>query len=116
MASCLRCGKEVEGKATFCGECLEVMSRTPVKPGSVAMILPRPKNQEYTPQDDPRDAAAKAQLKTLRNTVRWLVVLTVILSLLLLVSTGMLLRSTQEQPDAQPIGKNYTTTGQTQQP
>ena len=116
MASCLRCGKEVEGKATFCGECLEVMSKTPVKPGSVAMILPRPKHQEYTPQDDPRDSATRAQLKTLRSTIRWLVVLTVILSLLLLATTGMLLHSMQDQPEVQPIGKNYTTTGQTQQP
>ena len=40
----------------------------------------------------------------------------VFLSALLLTMTGMLLHSTQSEPEKLPIGKNYTTTGQTQQP
>ena len=110
MASCLRCGKEVGEKSAFCDHCQESMHTQPVEPDDVAVILPRPKRQEYNPQDNHQDAALVARLSTLRGTVRWLVVLTVILSLLLLAVTGMLLHSMQEQPDKQPIGKNYTTT------
>ena len=110
MASCLRCGKEVDEKAAFCDQCLEAMHPQPVGPGEVAVIPTRPKRQEYDPRDTHQDAAVTAQLKTLRSTVRWLVALTVILSLLLLGVTGLLLHSMQEQPASQPIGKNYTTT------
>jgi len=86
------------------------MHTQPVEPGTVAMILTRPKRQEYVPQESHHDAALLARLKTLRGTVRWLIALTVILSLLLLAVTGMLLHSMQEQPESPPIGKNYTTT------
>jgi hypothetical protein len=116
MAGCLKCGKEVQGKAAFCDECLAVMNQYPVKPGTVAHLLPRPKPVEYKPQESYREAAYKQQLQTLQRTNRWLVVLTVILSVLLLTMAGLLLHATQDTPEAPPIGKNYTTTTTTQQP
>ena len=110
MANCLKCGKEAQEKAAFCDECLAVMSRYPVKPGTVARLLPRPQRAKHKNQDTYQETAQKAQLKHLKGTVRWLVVLTVILSVLLVAMAGVLLHSMQEPPEAPPIGKNYTTT------
>ena len=37
---CLKCGKETEEKNVFCADCLAVMARYPVKPGTPVQ-LPR---------------------------------------------------------------------------
>lgn len=116
MAGCLKCGKEVAEGAVFCEECLAVMHRYPVKTGAVAVIQDRPAQRNYILPEDPQDTEVKARLHTLQTTVRWLIVLTVILSALLLTMTGMLLHSTQSEPEKLPIGKNYTTIGQSLTP
>ena len=36
--NCLKCGKKTGKTEAFCQECMEVMERYPVKPGTVAQI------------------------------------------------------------------------------
>ena len=112
MGNCLKCGKETAEKAAFCDHCLTVMDKYPIKEGTVAHLLPRPKRAEYKPPEPFREAASQAQLQQTRHTLRWLMVLTVILSALLLLTSGILLQSFEEQPEAPAIGRNYTTTQQ----
>ena len=37
---CMKCGREIEDGQAFCGDCLAVMEKYPVKPGT-AVILPK---------------------------------------------------------------------------
>ena len=111
MATCLKCGAEAEAPNAFCPKCLEVLAATPVKPGTVAHVLPRPKRAEVTP-DTYQASEDQAQLALLRRKLRWLVAVTLILSALLLVTAGMLTESILAEPEVPAIGRNYTTTQQ----
>lgn len=110
MGNCLKCGNKTKGSAVFCDDCQAVMAKYPVKPGAVAYLLPRPKRTERKPVE-PQEAVIKAKLAKLRRTIRWLTVLSIILSLLVLATTYMLIQETmKEEKKDPPIGKNYTTT------
>lgn len=112
MGQCLKCGKAAGETAAFCDQCVADMEQYPVNPGTIAHLIPRPKRPEYRPPETYREAASRAQLQHAKRTIRWLMILTVILSALLLLSTWMLIGSLEETPEAPPIGKNYTTTQQ----
>lgn len=106
MDQCLKCGKETTGKAVFCGGCQSVMAAYPIKPGTVVHILPRPEKKRQTYQE-PTKAELLAKS---RKKVKWLLGLVALLSVLLILTAGMLLRTVSEDagPTA-PIGRNYTT-------
>ena len=110
MGQCLKCGKETEGKAVFCGECQSVMDKHPVKPGTVIHLLPRPATPEKKTQRYSGPTQAE-QLEKVRKTVRVLVGLVAVLSLLLTATAVMLLRTLTEDVPEVPIGRNYTTVG-----
>ena len=110
MGNCLKCGNAITEKAAFCDQCVQVMEQYPVKPGSIAHLLPRPQRPERKTPDTYRESIEKTKLKGMRRTIRWLVALTLILSALLLLTAGMLLHSIDEPPEAPAIGRNYTTT------
>ena len=112
MSNCLKCGNPIAENAVFCDDCLTVMDQHPIKPGTIAHLLPRPQRPEYQAPDLYREAAHRAQLQQAKRTSRLLMVLTVILSILLLLTVVTLLQSMEKQPKAPPIGKNYTTTQQ----
>ena len=106
MDQCLKCGKETAGKAVFCDGCQGVMEAHPIKPGTVVHILPRPEKKRQVYQEP-----TKAELLTKsRKTIKWLLGLVALLSVLLILMAGMLLRTISEDtgPTA-PIGRNYTT-------
>ena len=109
---CLKCGKETTDTTAFCEACITDMEQYPVKPGTVALLLSRPSRPEYKAPGPYRETVAKAQLQQSKRTVRWLTLLTIILSALLMLSAWMLLQSLDQKPEVPPIGKNYTTTHQ----
>lgn len=115
--SCLRCGKNTDEKQTFCSECLALMEKHPVKPG-IAIHLP---HRDSTPQEKKpvvrhREPTVAEQVEHLRKTVRWLLGMIAVLSVLLLLTAGMLLHIMGNTPVSKDIGKNYTTTGTRTQP
>lgn len=113
--SCLRCGKGTGEKQTFCDECLALMEKHPVKPG-IAVHLPR-RNlaaQEKRASVRHREPTPAEQLAHLRKTVRWLLGMIAVLSVLLLLTAGMLLQVMDNTPVVKNIGKNYTTNTSTQ--
>lgn len=112
MGNCLKCGSAVKDKAAFCDQCLQVMEQYPIKPGSVAHLQPRPQRPERKSPELYRETVDKQQLLHAKRSIRWLIALTLILSALLLTTTGILLQTLESKPEAPAIGKNYTTTQQ----
>ena len=107
---CLKCGKETGERDVFCADCLAVMAKYPVKPGT-PIILPH-REIEITEKKPVRrrEVSVKEQLQGQKRTIRWLLVTACVLLAALLFVSGMLLRLLQEQDPSQEIGKNYTTT------
>lgn len=108
--SCLRCGKNTEETQAFCSECLALMEKHPVKPG-IAIHLPNrnPASPEKKASVRLREPTATEQVEHLRKTVRWLLGMIAALSVLLLLTAGMLLHVMDKQSVSGNIGKNYTT-------
>ena len=113
--SCLKCGKSTGEKQAFCDECLELMEKHPVKPG-IAVHLPHrdPAPQEKRPAARHREPTAAEQAEQLRKTIRWLLGMIGVLSILLLLTAGALLQVMDKAPVVKNIGKNYTTHTSTQ--
>lgn len=117
MGQCLKCGKKAEGSNVFCGDCLAVMDRYPVKPGTVVHIPSRPA-VPVTKATQASPAAALSELITRQRTlIRWLVSITALLSVLLLGTAAMLIQTLQANQSALPaIGRNYTTSTTSRNP
>jgi uncharacterized protein YbaR (Trm112 family) len=113
---CLKCGKKTADKQVFCEDCLAVMQAYPVKPG-IPIHLPqrerRAPDRKSPPQRDPTPAD---QLRDLRTTVRWLLGVIAVLSLLLLLTAGMLIHTLEQETPHPTIGRNYTTADSTTHP
>lgn len=115
--SCLKCGKQTDEKQAFCNECLALMEKYPVKPG-IAIHLP---HRDSAPQEKKsavrhREPTAAEQVERLRKAVRWLLGMIAVLSVLLLLTAGMLLHVLDKSPVSGNIGRNYTTAGSGTQP
>lgn len=114
---CLKCGKKAAGKQVFCEECLAVMQKYPVKPG-IPIQLPqrgkRPPEKILPPSL--QEPAAEEQLHQLRTMVRWLLGAIAVLSVVLLLTAGMLIHTLNQNNGSTAIGKNYTTTTSTTRP
>ena len=115
--SCLKCGNNTEEKQAFCSECLTLMEKYPVKPG-VAIHLPHrnPSAPEKKASARLREPTAAEQVDHLRKMIRWLLGMIAVLSILLLLTAGMLLHVMDKEPASGNIGKNYTTSGNGTQP
>ena len=81
---CLRCGREVNEDQDFCPDCVSVMEKYPVKPGT-AVILP--KRREGIPISRApvrrKTLTAEDQIRKLRRSVRTFFVMWLITFLLL---------------------------------
>ena len=115
--ACLRCGKKAEEKQSFCEACLEDMQRHPVKPGT-AIHLPQ-RDAAHPEKKAPvrhREPEAAEQIARLRKIVRWLLAMVALVSVLLLLVTGMLLHLLEKDTPTGIIGRNYTTSTSEVQP
>lgn len=111
--NCMRCGKETEGKAVFCPECLEDMERHPVKPGTLIHIPARQEPDARKPAKKRRELTLEEQLSYAHTMIQILLV-TVLGLLGALIITGLLFFYSISQPqdlpeETSPItGRNYT--------
>ena len=114
---CLRCGKKTAEKQSFCEECLAVMEKYPVKPGTAIHLLHRPAaHAEKKQPQRHREPTAAEQVEHLRGMFRWLFGIIAVLSVLLLLTAGILLHEISKETPTGTIGKNYTTVGTGTQP
>lgn len=118
---CLKCGKKTADRQVFCDECLSVMQDYPVKPGIPVHLPKREPRTAEKKSPVQRDPTPEEQLGNLRTTMRWLLGVIAILSILLLATAGMLIHTLEQssvRPDSDKsdIGRNYTTTDSTTHP
>ena len=81
---CLKCGREVYEDQVFCPDCVSVMEKYPVKPGTV-ILLPRRRegNGGSRPVVRRKTLSMEEQLRKQRRTIRNLIILWVITFLML---------------------------------
>ena len=109
--NCLKCGKKTGKTEAFCQECMEVMERYPVKPGTVAQIPNRNAIQaERKAQQLKHEPTPAEQLLRLRGVVRWMAIAVAVLSVLLCITGGLLLFLINQDSGGYGIGQNYITT------
>ena len=108
MMGCLKCGRDLEDGQVFCDRCLGVMERYPVKPGTPVFL---PKHRVDSP---PRKSSRlrlpltpEAQVKRLRNQLRWAWGLAAVFLTVCLVLGIVFLRHQQSHQKLQP-GQNYS--------
>lgn len=108
---CLKCGSKTAGKQVFCEECLAVMEKYPVKPG-IPVQLPQRERRAAERKQDPslQEPSATEQVQHLRTMIRWLLGAIAVLSVVLLLTAGMLIHTLEQNKNTPAIGKNYTTT------
>ena len=81
---CIKCGKETENEKMFCGHCLEVMEKYPVKQNTPVQLPKRPQQIEQKKSRRRRRALdPEEQIPQLRSTVRALLLCLIVVSILL---------------------------------
>lgn len=86
--NCMKCGREIEEGQVFCGNCLEVMEKYPVKPG-IAIQLPHRKETPVTKKvhiKRRQPPTPEEQIQKLKKRVRAFVILWIV-TLALLAAT-----------------------------
>lgn len=109
MGQCLKCGKKTEEHSVFCSECLAVMERYPVKPGTVVHLPRRQTFPEYQAKTYFEDSNPAAQLTHLQKMIRWLTAIVAALSILLVITAVLLIHTLDKDQPLPVIGRNYTT-------
>lgn len=105
---CMKCGREIEEGQVFCHDCLAVMAKYPVKPGTVIQLPVRressvirrqlPRRKTLTPEE---------QIRKLRRTLRVILIGWLITLLLLSASLYPAICYILEEEHFLP-GQNYS--------
>ena len=108
--NCLKCGRDIEEGQLFCGSCLEVMQKYPVKANTAVQLPHREESQSgrKAPAKRRQAPTAEEKLQTARRFLRRILVLWLITLGLLIASlypaVQYLLGETFRMP-----GQNYST-------
>ena len=116
MSQCLKCGKKTEEQAVFCNECLEIMDKYPVKPGTVIHLPHRQPRQDTKATSDFDEQSQAAQLAHHRGLIRGLTAVIAGLSVLLVITAVLLIHTLDKTQPVSVIGRNYTTSTSAQKP
>ena len=105
--NCMKCGRETENEAVFCPDCLQIMEKYPVRPGTV-VILPRRRDPSVLKKIAKRHVVtAEEQVKTLRKSILMLsVMLLVCIIIIILMFKPTMHYLLDEHVE---IGQNYST-------
>ena len=64
--NCMKCGRETENEEVFCRNCLQIMEKYPVRPGTV-VLLPRRRESTIKKTVKRHSVSAEEQVKVLRK-------------------------------------------------
>lgn len=103
---CLKCGRDTENEHVFCDNCLEIMDRYPVKPGT-AVHLPHRKDAAGKKPSRKRTVSPEEQIAGLKKTLRRSRICALVLFLALSLVAVLLVRQFANG-DVPAIGQNYT--------
>ena len=97
--NCLKCGREIDEGQYFCGDCLLVMEKYPVKPGATVQLPPRAdSNAPKKPHPKRRGKAApEEQVKVLKIRVRVLSAVLAVCLVLLIVFSVLTVKHFREE-------------------
>ena len=108
--NCMKCGKEIEEGQFFCEECQSFMNANPIRANIVVTIPNRPAPAPAKRRGRRKKyVSAEEQVRSLRGTLRVMVViwlLTILLFSLAAIYIVRLLDTPAEEPN---IGQNYST-------
>ena len=105
--NCMKCGRETENEQVFCQDCLQVMEKFPVRPGTV-VLLPRRREPSVIKKVVKRHIPnAEEQLKILRKRVTTLTILLI----LCIAAIVLMFKPTMHYvlDEHVEIGQNYST-------
>ena len=111
--NCMKCGRETENEQVFCGECLSVMEKYPVKPG---IVIHLPRHEDAPPKKAPPAHPVRTpeeQVLRQKSIIRWLCFgMTVLIIAFGLAAAAVLYLLDQrdlqfERQRAQEVGRNY---------
>ena len=109
---CLKCGTDTKNDGVFCEDCLAVMKRFPVKPGSPIQLYARPESAQKKAPSRKKQLSPEEQVMRLRQFVRVLSIGLTATLLALGLTASILLHTLQQEAGTQEHGgKNYTTIG-----
>ena len=109
---CMKCGKEIPEKQSFCDNCLVVMEQFPVKPGTPALLPNRP-----APAPLKRSASRKRvlspedRLARAKKAIQWLSIILAVTLFALFLSVTLLIDAFRSEVPEKEIGQNYSTVG-----
>ena len=105
--NCMKCGRETENEQVFCQDCLQVMEKFPVRPGTV-VLLPRRREPSVIKKNIKRHVpSAEEQVKILRKRVLTLTLLLI----MCIVAIVLMYKPTMHYvlDEHVEIGQNYST-------
>lgn len=115
---CMKCGREIEAGAVFCGECLAEMEKYPVRPGTVVQLPHRPVQPAVKKQPQRRKPSIplEDQVKMLRRWARMLAC-ALVLCLVALIGMGYLTVKQYLDNNTKLLpGQNYSSASSTTSP
>lgn len=107
--NCMKCGREIEEGQVFCVECLEVMARYPVKPGT-AVVLPKQRKEAPVLKRAPirrKILTPEERIVKLRKSLRGWVIAWVVTFLLLCAALYPAILYLKEENHFH-LGQNYS--------
>ena len=106
--NCLKCGKETKETQVFCPHCLEGMKAYPVKSDTHVHLPTRtPKPAVRRRRFKRRSISTEEQLQNSKKTIRTLLSLILLLSLIVAFLGATLAHALRNQ-ETSNLGKNYT--------
>ena len=108
--NCMKCGRETKNEQVFCQDCLRIMQRYPVQPGTV-VFLPRRRDPVLKKTVKRHVISAEEQIKSLRKqlTILWIVLVVCIAAIVMMINPTLHYALDKHVE----IGQNYSTVTQT---
>ena len=104
--NCMKCGRETENDQVFCQDCLQIMKKYPVRPGTV-VLLPRRRETIIKKTVKRHSIPLEEQVKILRKRlmIMWFVFVLCIALMLLMINPTLHYALDKHVE----IGQNYST-------
>ena len=108
--NCMKCGAEAPEGQVFCDHCLSVMEQYPVKPGAHIHLPKRTETPEPAkkPSKKKRTPPPEEQITALKQKVKRLRLLAVVLVFVICVVSSYLGLTLYQQYVSSAPGRNYT--------
>ena len=103
--NCMKCGRETENEQVFCQDCLQIMEKYPVRPGTV-VLLPRRRETIIKKTVKRHVIPAEEQIKILKKRIMilWFTLVLCIALIMLMINPTLHYALDKHVP----VGQNYS--------